>query len=460
VSALPSRHPARREIRCASLTLVILVTLGGLSGCGKKGPPLAPLVSVPARIDPLEARRVGATVCAGFKIPAANQDGATPADIRSVEVWGYTGRPLSIADLYRYGTLVATVPVRRPPEPEEEPSREQPRGRQQPGAKRPAQKPAPSRRPAEPGFDQGADVTVTEPLTPATLARVVTPEEKRAAAAGRATAVVAPLGPPPGDALLTRVYVAVGVNRKGHKGAPSPQVAVPLVAAPLPPSGLKVTYTETSATITWTPPMGAKRAVQEPGAPEVLPSKPIFVQAPPSAYNVYEVPPPSPSAPAARAREPLVARIPVPLNEKPLEKTAFEDPRVNFGAERCYVVRTVDEAGGLRVESEPSPESCVRFVDNFPPAAPTGLAAVAADGAISLIWDPNTEKDLGGYLVLRGEGPGEKLQPLTPKPVRETTFRDTSVRPGVRYVYAVVAVDTSTPPNVSAMSRRVEEMAR
>jgi hypothetical protein len=460
VSALPSRHLARRQVHRVSLTLITLVTLAGLNGCGKKGPPRAPLVSVPARIDALEVRRVGATVYAGFKIPAANQDGTAPADIRSVEVWGYTGNPRSVADLYRYGTLIATVPVRRPPEPEEEPSREQPRGRQQPGAERPARKPAPSRRPAEPGFDQGADVTAIEPLTPATLARVVTPEEKRAPAAGRVTAVVAPLGPPPSDALLTRVYVAVGVNHKGHKGAPSPQVAVPLVAAPLPPSGLKVAYAETSAAITWTPPKGARRAVQEPGAPEVLPSKPIFVQAQPSAYNVYEVPPPSPSAPAARVREPFAARIPVPLNEKPLEKTAFEDPRVNFGAERCYVVRTVDEAGGLRVESEPSPESCVRFVDSFPPAAPAGLAAVAADGAISLIWDPNTEKDLDGYLVLRGEAPGEKLQPLMGKPVRETTYRDTSVRRGIRYVYAVVAVDTATPPNVSAMSRRVEEMAR
>jgi hypothetical protein len=33
------------------------------------------------------------------------------------------------------------------------------------------------------------------------------------------------------------------------------------------------------------------------------------------------------------------------------------------------------------------------------------------------------------------------------------------VKPGVRYVYAVVAIDTATPPNVSAQAR-VEETAR
>jgi hypothetical protein len=62
--------------------------------------------------------------------------------------------------------------------------------------------------------------------------------------------------------------------------------------------------------------------------------------------------------------------------------------------------------------------------------------------------------------VLRGEVPGETLQPLTPAPIRDTTFRDTTAKPGVRYVYAIVAVDSATPPNTSAQSTRVEETAR
>ncbi len=67
---------------------------------------------------------------------------------------------------------------------------------------------------------------------------------------------------------------------------------------------------------------------------------------------------------------------------------------------------------------------------------------------------------LVGYLVLRGVAPSWKLERLTPEPIRETTYRDTTAKPGVRYAYAVVAVDSATPPNVSAPSNTVEETAR
>jgi fibronectin type 3 domain-containing protein len=79
---------------------------------------------------------------------------------------------------------------------------------------------------------------------------------------------------------------------------------------------------------------------------------------------------------------------------------------------------------------------------------------------INLIWEPNSEPDLAGYIVLRGTAPGDMLQAITPTPIRETTYRDQSVRPGERYVYAVVAVDNANPQNVSGQSNRVEESSR
>ena len=101
------------------------------------------------------------------------------------------------------------------------------------------------------------------------------------------------------------------------------------------------------------------------------------------------------------------------------------------------------------VESEPSPVLCISPTDTFPPKAPTNLAAVASEGAISLIWEANTEPDLAGYVVLRGEAPGATLAPLMTEPIKDTTYRDTTTKAGVRYVYTVVAVDTATPQNVS-----------
>jgi fibronectin type 3 domain-containing protein len=98
--------------------------------------------------------------------------------------------------------------------------------------------------------------------------------------------------------------------------------------------------------------------------------------------------------------------------------------------------------------------------DTFPPAAPTGLAAVSGPGAINLIWDANKDTDLAGYLVLRGEAPGDTLQPLTAQPIRETRYVDRAVQAGVTYVYAVIAVDRAATPNRSALSNRVQETAR
>ena len=55
---------------------------------------------------------------------------------------------------------------------------------------------------------------------------------------------------------------------------------------------------------------------------------------------------------------------------------------------------------------------------------------------------------------------GDTLQALTPEPIVETTYSDKAISPGVRYVYAIVAVDKATPPNASPQSARQEATAR
>jgi fibronectin type 3 domain-containing protein len=116
--------------------------------------------------------------------------------------------------------------------------------------------------------------------------------------------------------------------------------------------------------------------------------------------------------------------------------------------------------GATAIESEASEPICVTPRDIFPPAAPKNLQAVGSAGVISLIWEANTEPDVAGYQVLRGEGPGDTLQPLTPEPIKETRYQDRTTKAGVTYRYAIVAVDRATPPNKSAPSNRVQETAR
>jgi hypothetical protein len=176
----------------------------------------------------------------------------------------------------------------------------------------------------------------------------------------------------------------------------------------------------------------------------------------PTKYNVYDVTPSTNQTPP----DPYALTVPAPLSTAPLTVTQLVVPKIAFGVERCFVVRPVDDVYGTVVIGPSSPQACITPQDTYPPAAPTSLAAIAAPGAINLIWDPNTDPDLAGYVVLRAEAPGDTLQPITKEPITTTTFRDESVRPGVRYVYAVVAVDRATPANTSPPSNRVEETAR
>jgi fibronectin type 3 domain-containing protein len=208
-------------------------------------------------------------------------------------------------------------------------------------------------------------------------------------------------------------------------------VEVPLLSAPGVVRTGKSSADETSVTVAWEPPPSLSDE-----APGVL-------------YNVYAVP-------AAGTGATGVA--PTPLNEKPLEITTFSHPGAEAGKEQCFVVRSVAAVGTATIEGDPSDPICVTPKDTFPPAAPKGLAAVSGSGVVNLIWDPNTEGDLAGYVILRGEAPGDTLQPLTPQPIRETRYNDRTVKPGVAYIYAIVAVDRAG--NRSALSTKVQETAR
>lgn len=420
--------------------LCLAVSVGA---CGKKGAPLAPFVRVPTRILDLSARRMGETVYVKFTVPAANQDGTTPADLERVDVFAYTAAQPTDSPTLKNATLIASVPVNEPPPDAPPPDENAP--------------PPPTPAPASIGLNQGAIAVVTEKLGPASL-QVVVPEPVKGAVAPIVPLplVDRPLIAPMGERPPTRFYVAVPVSRKGRKGAASGRIAVPLVSPPPAPGAPALRYDERTVVVAWSVPFDAPQPVQTADEPGEQPSRPRGVTQRAVSFNVYEIKqePPSEATAAASASQPT------PLNDKPLQTVRFDDSRLTFGVERCYAVRLVETLSELSVESEASPPSCVTPVDTFPPPAPASLGTIASEGAIDLIWDPVSSSDLAGYLVLRGRAPGETLQPLTPTPIRETFFRDASVERGVRYVYEVVAVDNAEPPNRSAPSTRREEAAR
>src|SRR5439155_10675769 len=92
----------------------------GLVGCGKKGPPLPPLVKLPAPPTDLAAERRGSTVDLQFTVPSVNTDGTRPANVASVDVYGVTGpATLTDVDVLKLGTKIGSVPVKAPKDPNE-----------------------------------------------------------------------------------------------------------------------------------------------------------------------------------------------------------------------------------------------------------------------------------------------------------------------------------------------------
>ncbi len=417
------------------------------AACGKKGAPLAPIVRVPAQIDTIAARRVGSDVYVTVTVPGQNIDGSMPADIGRVEVYGYTGiMAPSRARWAELGTLIGSAPVVPAPVPGDPP---------------PAEPPDPNA-----GATQGAAVTLVDRLSDDELVqgRVDPPLAPRRGTPPPTltpSAQAIPAAPPP----LRRFYLAIPFSPRGRPGPPGAAAEVTLTDIPEPPASTTLAHDSAKVMLEWEPSGGLLGFVldreippEPPPYDEPTASAALPTVVGPTLYNVYADVAPDPLAEPGPRLEPVPwrAAAPVPANPAPLAVFTLTDV-LEFERQRCYTVRAIRGAA----ESDPSPRMCVRPVDIYPPPSPAAPEAVSGEGVISLIWEPSNALDLGGYLVLRGEPGDATLHPLTPAPILEASYRDTTVAPGRRYVYAIVAVDDRIPlGNRSAPSARVEETAR
>jgi predicted small lipoprotein YifL len=453
-----------RESRAAT-SLAVAMVLTTLTACGMKGPPLAPLHLVPSAVGELTARRSGDAVEIRFALPTTNANGPEAIDLARIEIYAVTIGVGVVTpanrDLLTKARVIGTIEVKPPPvegagEPTGPPDKRPGPGEQvtfvdeltaeklkpvvliqkpEPAGQKPGMVDA---TPLPAGVTEDGPRPAASGQKPDTVAQPPAATGQKPDAAGQKpdaagvtpgtpTAPGAPVKPPAPVLTTepTRIYAIRGVSRGGRPGLPSTRVIVPLVPSVAPPSAVAVQMpTEKAVVVDWTPP------VPELGAT-------------PPGFNIY--------------RSDAVS---APLNPAPLAEAKFEIAGAEYGKEQCYVVRTVQTRGNVTLESAPSAPACLTPLDKFPPAAPKGLRAVAEDAAISLVWDQNTDADLGGYLILRGETPGDTLLPLTPQPIADANYRDATVKPGVRYVYVVVAVDTATPRNSSPPSAREEVTAR
>ncbi|MGE0446035.1 MAG: hypothetical protein AB7P99_12480, partial [Vicinamibacterales bacterium] len=260
----------------SSLRLMVIVAAVLLSACGKKGPPLAPIVRIPAAIETITPQRVGNDIFLTLTVPRLNIDGTQPVDIFEVRVYGYTGRtPPPRNRFAEAGTLVATIPVAPPPPPVP------------PGETPPAAAP-----PAPAGAAIGNAITVRDTLTPDEFQpgpALTTPLPP-----GARPLPVAAAPPPTGP--LRRYYIAVGISTRGDAGPQPAPIEVPLFPLPQPPSALVLQATATSTVVSWDRPYGILGFLFDaPLPPEPSPADDPF--APPRPAAAAAAAPVSPAGP-------------------------------------------------------------------------------------------------------------------------------------------------------------------
>ena len=131
-----------------------------------------------------------------------------------------------------------------------------------------------------------------------------------------------------------------------------------------------------------------------------------------------------------------------------VDHAEYLDTGAAFGTEHRYQVVALLKAA----ESEPSAIVSITPKDEFPPAAPAALTALAGINSVELSWDRNTEEDLKGYRMYRAvdAGPFATVAAM----VEEPSYSDKTVIPGKKYRYAVSAIDQAG--NESAKSAAIE----
>lgn len=273
-----------------------------------------------------------------------------------------------------------------------------------------------------------------------------------------------PLPPPlTRDPAALLVYQVQILNANGHSAGLSPEAFAAAGAAPPSVDQLRATSIRSGAQLEWKPqtavPVDLDRILVTPPAQPKSTSKSVTVTKP-KANPSLDLAPPTPTDVHLQASNQASDA------GGTIDRTTQKGETYRYTAQR---VRKVVLAGHtLELRSLPSPTITAVMRDTFPPASPTGLAAIPggtgpADRSVDLSWEPVSDPDVAGYIVYRqevspnGARPGQ-FKRLTTSPVTGPAFSDQTAVPGQRYAYRVTAIDAAG--NESAPSADVQETLR
>lgn len=228
-------------------------------------------------------------------------------------------------------------------------------------------------------------------------------------------------------------------NAHGRSAGPSNAAPVLAGEAPAPVAGLSAQLRKEGAVLHWTADESAAQSTVVRLHRTLLTTPSTEPTRKPDAQRGLLAPP-------KELIEQTLLADSGPAQDRVLDKTIRFGRTYEYRAQRVARVevngQTVELAGPLSTPIR------VEAIDTFPPATPSGLAAVAtaADSAagpsIDLSWLPVAEADLAGYAIYRRETEANSWQRISPaQPVIGPAFHDPNVQPGRTYRYAVTAID-------------------
>ena len=244
--------------------------------------------------------------------------------------------------------------------------------------------------------------------------------------------------PAASGAMRPMTYTVELLNQKDHSAGPSNAAITAAGAAPSQIDGLSAAAVPQGVLLKWTPVPGTaiirihRTLVPTQGVPK-----------PPQIEGI--------SAPPEQTLE-----VTGPDKGEAIDRDAALDHTYKYSVER--VDQLTVESKAVEVLSAPSQIITVNARDVFPPAVPREVETVADLEAhsIDLSWEPNTERDLAGYIVYRRDtassAPAERVSPPS---LVAPSFRDVNARPGHHYAYSVSAIDRDG--NESPRSAETEE---
>lgn len=385
------------------LRIFLLGAAAAAIRCGKKGDPLPPLSTRPARTTDLAVSQTGRSAEVSFSFPALRADGAALRDIDRIEIYrlenaspSLTAPPKAAAAT---GGAAAGASDHAPDSGV--------RRRAEAARRREKEILGAAHRVATIGADllssatRGGKVVYRDPLD----------------------AVLATAPPP------TLAYAVVTVRKNGERSEISNLPTLTPAVPPEAPTDLLALGEEGRVCLEWTPPE------------KTLAGTPADV----AGYFVY--------------RRPLAEEdYGPPLNADPDAAPEYSDTTAAYDATWVYTVTAVPK-DHPKVEGPPAIQFGLDYRDVFPPPVPERLDALAEQSVVRLTWTPVAASDLARYVLMRSvdDGALARLAEVAPT---ETSFEDRSIQPGHVYRYVVEAVDRSgntSAPSPPATARPFRE---